>query len=95
MAAAAAPDIVLLDEPAAGLNVADIELLREDLEALKRAGVTVCIALRGAGLRMVVIARDRFRQISEGERRSIRRSACTPSPTMSRESRDGCARRAN
>lgn len=43
MASAARPDVLLLDEPAAGLNASDIEILREDLVALRASGVAVCI----------------------------------------------------
>jgi branched-chain amino acid transport system permease protein len=43
VALARRPDLVLLDEPAAGLNGAEIEVLRSDIEKLRSAGVSVCL----------------------------------------------------
>jgi ABC-type branched-subunit amino acid transport system ATPase component len=40
---AAEPDLLLLDEPAAGMNAAEIEDLRDRILALKRRGKTVVL----------------------------------------------------
>jgi len=42
-AAASQPDLLLLDEPAAGLNAIERERLRDDIIALRRDGVTVLL----------------------------------------------------
>lgn len=57
MAAAARPEVVLLDEPAAGLNAADIDVLRDDLIALRRDGVAICIVEHHMDLVMEVCDR--------------------------------------
>jgi branched-chain amino acid transport system permease protein len=42
-AASSGPDLLLLDEPAAGLNALERERLREDILALRRDGITVLL----------------------------------------------------
>ena len=42
-AAASGPDLLLLDEPAAGLNARERERLRDDILALRRDGITVLL----------------------------------------------------
>ncbi len=42
-AAAGRPDLLLLDEPAAGLNAQERERLREDIRSLRRDGITVLL----------------------------------------------------
>jgi branched-chain amino acid transport system permease protein len=65
MAVATNPLLVLLDEPAAGLNTQDIRLLRADLLALRAAGVTVCVIEHHMDLVMEVC--DRVIVLDAGE----------------------------
>jgi ABC-type branched-subunit amino acid transport system ATPase component len=65
MAVATNPRLVLLDEPAAGLNSQDIRLMRADLLALRAAGVAVCVIEHHMDLVMEVC--DRVIVLDAGE----------------------------
>jgi ABC-type branched-subunit amino acid transport system ATPase component len=54
MAMASRPRLLLLDEPAAGLNDSDIGLLRDDLLSLKTEGVAICVVEHHMNLIMSV-----------------------------------------
>jgi len=54
MAMASRPELLLLDEPAAGLNDSDIGVLRDDLLALRRSGIAVCVVEHHMNLIMSV-----------------------------------------
>jgi branched-chain amino acid transport system ATP-binding protein len=54
---AGGPSMLLLDEPAAGMNPADIDILREDLAALRRRGIAIWIVEHHMGLVMSVCDR--------------------------------------
>jgi ABC-type branched-subunit amino acid transport system ATPase component len=54
MAMASEPQLLLLDEPAAGLNDSDISVLRDDLLALRKSGVSICVVEHHMNLIMSV-----------------------------------------
>ena len=56
-ALAAKPRVLLLDEPAAGLNAAEHEGLRETIRRIRRSGVTVVVIEHNMGLVMSVCER--------------------------------------
>ena len=70
MALAPRPRMLLLDEPAAGLNRDEVDLLRTDLEGLSHGGVTVMFVEHHMGLVMQVAERiivlDAGQMIAEG-----------------------------
>lgn len=67
---AAGPTVLLMDEPAAGLNDAEVELLKDDLATISRSGVTICIVEHHMGLIMSVSDRvmvmESGRMIADG-----------------------------
>jgi branched-chain amino acid transport system ATP-binding protein len=63
---ACAPQVLLLDEPAAGLNSGEVERLRGILEALRTQGLTLVLVEHNMGLVMRVA--DRIAVISFGEK---------------------------
>ncbi|WP_395709858.1 ABC transporter ATP-binding protein [Reyranella sp.] len=60
------PKLLLLDEPAAGLNSGEVERLREILEGLRAQGLTLLLVEHNMGLVMRVA--DRIAVISFGEK---------------------------
>jgi branched-chain amino acid transport system ATP-binding protein len=60
------PKLLLLDEPAAGLNSGEVERLREILEGLRTRGLTLLLVEHNMGLVMRVA--DRIAVISFGEK---------------------------
>jgi branched-chain amino acid transport system ATP-binding protein len=60
------PKLLLLDEPAAGLNSGEVERLRGILEALRAQGLTLVLVEHNMGLVMRVA--DRIAVISFGEK---------------------------
>ncbi len=65
-ALAAAPDLLLLDEPAAGMNAAEIDDLRERIVALRRGGRTIVLIEHHTELVMTVA--DRVVVLNFGEK---------------------------
>ena len=67
---AASPRVLLMDEPAAGLNDAEVELLKQDLATIRGSGVTICIVEHHMGLIMSVSDRvmvmESGRMIADG-----------------------------
>ena len=67
---AAAPTVILLDEPAAGLNEEEVEVLKHDLHRIRTSGVTVWIVEHHMGLVMSISDRvtvlESGRKIAEG-----------------------------
>jgi branched-chain amino acid transport system ATP-binding protein len=72
---AADPTLLMLDEPAAGLNHEEIDVLRNDLVALRSEGVTVLLVEHHMGLVMSVsdkvVVLDAGRKIAEGSPASV------------------------
>ena len=60
------PKLLLLDEPAAGLNSGEVERLRGALESLRGQGLTLLLVEHNMGLVMRVA--DRIAVISFGEK---------------------------
>jgi branched-chain amino acid transport system ATP-binding protein len=65
-ALAMAPQLFMLDEPAAGLNAAEVELLLDRLERLKRDGMTIIVVEHNMDLVMTVA--DRVLVLDHGQR---------------------------
>jgi len=53
-ALATAPRLLMVDEPAAGLNAAEVETLLDRLQALRRSGITLCIVEHNMDLVMKI-----------------------------------------
>jgi branched-chain amino acid transport system ATP-binding protein len=53
-ALATTPRLLMLDEPAAGLNAAEVEALLDRIEALHRSGITLCIVEHNMDLVMKI-----------------------------------------
>jgi branched-chain amino acid transport system ATP-binding protein len=70
MAAASAPKLLMLDEPAAGLNNVEVEQLEIDIRRVREASSTVCLIEHHMGLVMRVADRlvvmDSGRKIADG-----------------------------
>jgi branched-chain amino acid transport system ATP-binding protein len=68
--AATAPKMLMLDEPAAGLNHEEVDVLRGDLMRMRSAGLTVLIVEHHMGLVMdisdSVVVLDAGKKIAEG-----------------------------
>lgn len=77
-ALAGSPTLVLLDEPAAGMNEKETERLREDIRGVQRAGVTVFLVEHDMQLVMSVSDRivvlDFGRKIAEGHPQEVQRN---------------------
>jgi branched-chain amino acid transport system ATP-binding protein len=75
-ALAAAPRLLLLDEPAAGLNTAETEALAQMIQRVNRRGITVMLIEHDMGLVMRIAQRiaviDFGRKIAEGSADEIR-----------------------
>jgi branched-chain amino acid transport system ATP-binding protein len=56
-ALATAPRLFMLDEPAAGLNAAEVELLLDRLDRLRRDGMTIIVVEHNMDLVMTVADR--------------------------------------
>jgi branched-chain amino acid transport system ATP-binding protein len=56
-ALATAPRLLMVDEPAAGLNAAEVETLLDRLQALRRSGITLCIVEHNMDLVMKIADR--------------------------------------
>jgi ABC-type branched-subunit amino acid transport system ATPase component len=67
-ALATRPRLFMLDEPAAGLNVAEVEFLTERLVGLRRHGTTILVVEHNMDL--VMTAADRVLVMDHGERLS-------------------------
>jgi branched-chain amino acid transport system ATP-binding protein len=76
-ALAAAPKVMLLDEPAAGLNNAETEELGQVLYRIRDGGTTIVVVEHDMGLVMEVsdevVVLDRGRKIAEGPPRLIQK----------------------
>jgi branched-chain amino acid transport system ATP-binding protein len=64
-ALATVPRLLMVDEPAAGLNAAEVEALLDRLEALHRSGITLCIIEHNMDLVMKIA--DRILVIDYGQ----------------------------
>jgi branched-chain amino acid transport system ATP-binding protein len=64
-ALATAPRLLMVDEPAAGLNAAEVEALLDRLQALRRSGITICIVEHNMDLVMKIA--DRVLVIDHGQ----------------------------
>lgn len=64
-ALATAPRLLMIDEPAAGLNAAEVNKLRERIAELRRGGITVCIVEHNMDLVMAIA--DRVLVIDYGQ----------------------------
>jgi branched-chain amino acid transport system ATP-binding protein len=64
-ALATAPRLLMVDEPAAGLNAAEVEMLLERIQMLRRGGITICIVEHNMDLVMKVA--DRILVIDYGQ----------------------------
>jgi branched-chain amino acid transport system ATP-binding protein len=64
-ALATAPRLLMVDEPAAGLNDAEVEALLDRLQALRRSGITICIVEHNMDLVMKIA--DRVLVIDHGQ----------------------------
>jgi branched-chain amino acid transport system ATP-binding protein len=64
-ALATAPRLLMVDEPAAGLNSAEVEMLLERMQMLRRDGVTLCIVEHNMDLVMGIA--DRILVIDYGK----------------------------
>ncbi len=74
-ALASEPDLILLDEPAAGLNMSETDMLGELIQNIRKQGVTVLLVEHDMALTMRVcdqiIVLDRGRKIAEGPPRTV------------------------
>jgi ABC-type branched-subunit amino acid transport system ATPase component len=66
MAVAAGPELLMLDEPAAGLNSEEVAELQKDLEHLHASGLTICLIEHHMGL--VMRTADRLIVLDSGEK---------------------------
>jgi branched-chain amino acid transport system ATP-binding protein len=64
-ALATAPRLLMVDEPAAGLNAAEVEMLLDRLCVLRRNGTTICLVEHNMDLVMRVA--DRIMVINYGQ----------------------------
>jgi ABC-type branched-subunit amino acid transport system ATPase component len=76
-ALATGPDLLLLDEPFAGLSVAEIGVLSDTIRQLRADGTTLIVVEHKIGslLQLVerVVAMDQGRVIADGEPQSVMR----------------------
>ncbi len=75
-ALAAEPDLLLMDEPAAGLNMRETERMGEIIQEIRDSGVTVLLVEHDMSLVMHVaeeiLVLDRGRRLAEGTPREVR-----------------------
>jgi branched-chain amino acid transport system ATP-binding protein len=64
-ALATAPRLLMVDEPAAGLNAAEVEMLLDRIQRLRRSGITLCIVEHNMDLVMKIA--DRILVIDYGQ----------------------------
>ena len=64
-ALATAPRLLMIDEPAAGLNAAEVEMLLDRIQTLRRSGITLCIVEHNMDLVMKIA--DRVLVIDYGQ----------------------------
>ena len=76
-ALATAPRLLMADEPAAGLNAAEVEMLLDRVSVLRRNGTTICLVEHNMDLVMTVAARilemDSGRHLFEGAPAEVQR----------------------
>ncbi len=74
-ALASKPDLLLLDEPAAGLNMGETDTLGELIESIRKHGITVLLVEHDMALTMKtcdrIVVLDRGKKIAEGPPRTI------------------------
>ncbi len=74
-ALASEPALLLLDEPAAGLNMGETDMLGELIENIRKQGITILLVEHDMSLTMKVcdqlIVLDRGRKIAEGPPREV------------------------
>lgn len=87
------PSMVLLDEPAAGLNATETAELVETLRRIRDDGVTVLVVEHDMGLVMEVsdeiLVLDRGKKIAEGPPRMIQKDPLVIAAYLGEESDDG------
>lgn len=92
-ALATGPDLLLLDEPAAGLNDAETKELAATLARVRDAGTTVLIVEHDMGLVMEIsdeiVVIDRGRKIAEGPPRMIQKDPVVVAAYLGEELADG------
>jgi ABC-type branched-subunit amino acid transport system ATPase component len=92
-ALATRPRLLLLDEPAAGLNAGETRELIQTLFRIRDAGVTVVVVEHDMGLVMEVsdeiVVLDRGRKIAEGPPRMIQKDPAVIAAYLGEEADDG------
>jgi branched-chain amino acid transport system ATP-binding protein len=91
-ALASRPRLVLLDEPAAGLNTAETRELAEVLYRVRDGGVTVVVVEHDMGLVMevsdAIVVLDRGRKIAEGAPRLVQKDRAVIEAYLGEEAPD-------
>lgn len=91
-ALAARPRVLLLDEPAAGLNTAETSVLAEALYRIRDRGTTIVVVEHDMGLVMEVsdeiVVLDRGRKIAEGPPRLIQKDPAVVAAYLGEEEPD-------
>jgi branched-chain amino acid transport system ATP-binding protein len=91
-ALATGPDMVLLDEPAAGLNATETKELVDTLYRVRDSGITVLVVEHDMGLVMEVsdeiVVLDRGRKIAEGPPRMIQKDPAVVAAYLGEEEPD-------
>jgi branched-chain amino acid transport system ATP-binding protein len=83
------PKLLLLDEPAAGLNIRETETLAETIERIRQRGITVMLVEHDMSLVMgisdEVLVLNYGKKIAEGQPREIQRNPAVISAYLGEE----------